>query len=202
MKHLSPAMALVVALSAGVLSTPAFAARAAESGPGITADVVAPLAVPTDSVLLSAGKTGILSRTGTGGTAVHRWTRLADGVTTALPAGSYWGSAGTDLVVSRQGAVFTLTDMSGATEPVVLDTSAFNTDATPYVVDRVVGRSLLMTATVNGATEFHLVSLDEDGKAADRKVGLPDGSRPWFSYSSGPDSLAVSYGEPIQNGYY
>ncbi|WP_051804775.1 FG-GAP-like repeat-containing protein [Streptomyces griseus] len=144
----------------------------------------------------------MLSRTGTGGTAVHRWTRLADGVTTVLPAGSYWGSAGTDLVVSRQGAVFTFTDMSGATEPVILDTSAFDTAAAPYVVDRVVGRSLLMTATVDGAKEFHLVSLDEDGKAADRKVGLPDGSQPWFSYSSGPDSLAVSYGEPTQNGYY
>ncbi|WP_457540150.1 FG-GAP-like repeat-containing protein [Streptomyces filamentosus] len=188
------------------MSTPALAAGAegpvsVEAPAGVT-EAVAPLSIPVDSVLLSAGKTGILSRTGTGASAVHRWTRLADGVTTALPAGSYWGSAGTDLVVSRQGAVFTLTDMSGAAEPVALDTSAFNTDATPYVVDRVVGESLLMTATVNGAEEFHLVSLGEDGKAADRKVGLPDGSQPWFSHSSGPDSLAVSYGEPTQNGYY
>ncbi|MER6481609.1 hypothetical protein, partial [Streptomyces filamentosus] len=85
--------------------------------PAGVAEAVAPLSIPADSVLLSAGRTGILSRTGTGASAVHRWTRLADGVTTALPAGSYWGSAGTDLVVSRQGAVFTLTDMSGATEP-------------------------------------------------------------------------------------
>ncbi|MFE0336949.1 FG-GAP-like repeat-containing protein [Streptomyces sp. NPDC058955] len=153
-------------------------------------------------MLLSAGETGILSRTGTGTSAVHRWTRLADGVTTTLPAGSYGGSAGTDLVVPQKGAVFTLTDMSGATEPVVLDTSAFNTAAVPYAVERVVGRSLLMTTIVNGAAEFHLVSLGEDGRAMDRKVGLPEGSRAWFGYSSGPDSLAVSYGEPMANGYY
>ncbi|MFI8421194.1 FG-GAP-like repeat-containing protein [Streptomyces sp. NPDC085479] len=167
----------------------------------MTAEAVAPLAIPTDSVLLSAGKTGMLSRTGTGALAVHRWTRLADGVTTDLPAGSYWGSAGTDRVVSQKGAVFTLTDMSGAGGPVVIDTSAFNTAATPYVVDRVVGESLLMTATVGGAEEFHLVSLGENGQVTDRKLALPDGSRVWFSYSSGPDSLAVSYTEPTPNGY-
>ncbi|MFI8370983.1 hypothetical protein [Streptomyces sp. NPDC085466] len=67
----------------------------------MTSEAVAPLAIPTDSVLLSAGKNGMLSRTGTGASAVHRWTRLADGVTTALSAGSYWGGAGSDLVVSQ-----------------------------------------------------------------------------------------------------
>lgn len=202
LKHLSPAIALVVALSAGALSTPAFAAPTAESGPGMTAVAVAPLAIPADSVLLSSGKTGMLSRTETGGTAVHHWTRLSDGDTTVLPAGSYWGSAGTDLVVSQKGAVFTLTDMSGTAGPVVIDTSAFNTTATPYVVDRVVGESLLMTVTVGGAEEFHLVSRGENGRVTDRKLALPDGSRLWFSYSSGPDSVAVSYGEPMANGYY
>ncbi|QES22355.1 hypothetical protein DEJ46_27340 [Streptomyces venezuelae] len=168
----------------------------------MTADAVAPLAIPADSVLLSAGKTGMLSRTGTGGTAVHRWTRLSDGVTTVLPAGSHWGSAGTDLVVSQKGAVFTLTDMSGTAGPVMIDTSAFNTTASRYTLDRVVGRSLLMTATAGGAEELHLVSQGENGQARDRKLDLAKGSRPYFSYSSGPDSLAVSYGEPIQNGYY
>ncbi|MFB9484953.1 FG-GAP repeat domain-containing protein [Streptomyces filamentosus] len=153
-------------------------------------------------MLLSAGKTGMLSRTGTDAAAVHRWTRLVDGATTTLPAGSYWGSAGTDLIVSQRGAVFTLTDMSGATEPVVIDTSAFNTAVTRYTVDRVVGESLLMTATVNGAEEFHLVSLGENGQVRDRKLDLAEGSRARFSYASGPDSLAVSYAEPIPNGYY
>ncbi|MDX2290925.1 MULTISPECIES: FG-GAP-like repeat-containing protein [Streptomyces] len=207
MKHLSPAVALVLAVSAGTLSTPAVAADAADWAQSTAtaetgAETIAPLAIPVDSVLLSAGQTGMLSRTGTGASAVHRWTRLADGVTTILPAGTYWGSAGTDLVVSREGSVFTFTDMSGAVEPAVLDTSGFNTAAAPYTVDRVVGRSLLMTTTVNGAEEFRLVSLGEDGNVADRKVGLPDGSRARFSYSSGPDSLAVSYGEPMANGYY
>ncbi|MFI8370984.1 FG-GAP-like repeat-containing protein [Streptomyces sp. NPDC085466] len=92
--------------------------------------------------------------------------------------------------------------MSGAGGPVVIDTSAFNTAATPYVVDRVVGESLLMTATVGGAEEFHLVSRGENGQVTDRKVDLAVGSRLMFSYSSGPASLAVSYGEPMANGSY
>ncbi|MFF9147214.1 FG-GAP-like repeat-containing protein [Streptomyces sp. NPDC014861] len=98
--------------------------------------------------------------------------------------------------------MFTLTDMSGTAGPVVIDTSAFATTASRYTLDRVVGESLLMTATVGGAEEFHLVSRDENGHVKDRKLDLAQGSRPMSSHSSGPDSLAVSYGEPIQNGYY
>ncbi|GAA3043597.1 hypothetical protein GCM10017562_75810 [Streptomyces roseofulvus] len=84
MKHLSPAVALVLAVSAGTLSTPAVAADAADWAQSTAtaetgAETIAPLAIPVDSVLLSAGQTGMLSRTGTGASAVHRWTRLADG---------------------------------------------------------------------------------------------------------------------------
>ncbi|MFF0481183.1 FG-GAP repeat domain-containing protein [Streptomyces sp. NPDC004435] len=199
MRHLSTTLALALALSAGTLSagalsTPAFAAPAAESGQGSTADAVPPLSIPFDSELVSVGKTGMLTHTGIGHDTPFRWTRFSDGVTTVLPpARFYWGSAGTDFVVSQKGDVFTLTDMSGTKAPVVFDTSTFDTGPNSYGVSRVVGESLLMVADVNEKPEYRLVSLDEKGQVRNQKLDLPAGSRPGHSYSSGPDSLAVTY---------
>ncbi|MFB7591888.1 FG-GAP-like repeat-containing protein [Streptomyces sp. NPDC056169] len=191
------AAAIAVALAAtGGLTAPALAAGPAVPSVSVQAPmeaeegVIAPLTVPADSVLISAGRTGMLTRSGTGSGTVHRWTRHADGVTTVLPGRAYWGSPGEDLVVTQAGAVFTLTDMGGAAEPVVIDTSAFNTAATLYHLERVVGRTLVMTATVDGVWQHRLVSW-EAGKVVDRKVAVPDGDVTWLDHAAGAGALAV-----------
>ncbi|MFJ6420679.1 hypothetical protein [Streptomyces hydrogenans] len=191
-RTLATTVALVLAVTAGGLTAPALAAAPQATAPA-AAEAVPPLTVPTGSELLSAGGTGMLTRTGVGSAVVYRWTRHADGVTTTLPAGSYWGSPGTDVVVSRSGAVYTLTDMSGAVEPVVIDTSALRTEDAPYLLQRVVGRTLLMKEDVRvGADPFHLVSL-EDGRVVDREVAVPDDHVVRYDYSSGPGSLALTH---------
>ncbi|MEU2504146.1 VCBS repeat-containing protein [Streptomyces sp. NPDC007863] len=189
-RSLATTVALVLAVTAGGLTAPAFAAPP-QAAAAAASETTPSLTVPADSELVSAGATGMLTRTGTGTGVVHRWTRHADGVTTTLPAGTRWGSPGTDVVVSRDGAVYTLTDMSGATEPVVIDTSALGTEAAPYVLQRVVGRTLLMKKDVqDGADPFHLVSL-EDGQVVDRKVAVPDGNVVRYNYSPRPGALAL-----------
>ncbi|MFD0078856.1 hypothetical protein ACFVIY_41540 [Streptomyces sp. NPDC127166] len=79
---------------------------------------------------MSAGRTGMLPRTETDSAAVHRWTRQADGVARRLAAESYWGSPGTDVVVCRAGGVHTLTNMSGAADPVVIHTAELDPQTT------------------------------------------------------------------------
>ncbi|MCZ0983358.1 FG-GAP-like repeat-containing protein [Streptomyces diastatochromogenes] len=152
--------------------------------------MVDPLAVPAESVIVSAGRTGMLTRTGAGSGSAYRWTRYADGATTVLPVRSYRGSPGSDVVVTQAGAVFTLTDMGGAGEPVVIDTSAFNTDVTPYRLQQVVGATLVMSATVDGVRQDHLVSL-EGGEVVDRKVAVPGGHVVLRDYVAGLGALAV-----------
>ncbi|MFF9146861.1 FG-GAP repeat domain-containing protein [Streptomyces sp. NPDC014861] len=191
------ATAVAVALAAPVcLASPAFAAGPATppASAQATEEAVAPLTVPADSVLVSAGRTGMLTRTGWGEETVHRWTRLSDGVTTTLPAGPHWGSPGTDLVASRNGAVYTLTDMSGAREPVVIDTSGLDSSGSFEGVRRVVGTTLVVARRTDGRTKDHLVSV-EDGRVVDRPIELPDGS--WTDYDptfdAGPGRLVVEY---------
>ncbi|MFB7827536.1 FG-GAP-like repeat-containing protein [Streptomyces hydrogenans] len=193
-RTLATTVAFVLAVTAGGLTAPALAAAPRATSPS-AAEAVPPLTIPAGSEVLSAGSAGMLTRTGTGTATVYRWTRHADGATTVLPAGSYWGSPGSDLVVSRAGAVYTLTDMSGAAAPVVIDTSAFNTAATPYSLERVVGRTLLMKAPAGEVYAYHLVSL-EAGRAVDRKVAVPAGNRVYYTYASGPGTLALLHVSP------
>jgi hypothetical protein len=197
--RLALASSVVLAATAGtaLTVTPALATPStpvAGSAPVVSAqasqDAVAPLTVPADSVIVSAGSTGMLTRTGPSNGSTYRWTRYADGATTVLPVRSYRGSPGTDIVATQAGTVFTLTDMGGAAEPVVIDTSAFNTDATPYKLQQVVGTTLVMSATVDGVRQHHLVSL-EGGKVVDRKIAVPEGHATWLDYPAGPGTLAV-----------
>lgn len=163
--------------------------------PRVSQDAVAPITVPADSVIVSAGSTGMLTRTGPSNGTAYRWTRYADGATTDLPVRSYRGSPGTDIVVTQAGAVFTLTDMGGAAEPVVINTSAFNTQATPYKLQQVIGTTLVMTATADGTRQHHLVSLEE-GEVVDRKVAVPQGNATLLDYPAGPGTLAVVHHAP------
>ncbi|MEU2549928.1 VCBS repeat-containing protein [Streptomyces roseolus] len=187
-RTLATTVALVLAVTAGGLTAPALAAAPAAAPSA--AEALPPLTVPAGSELLSAGRTGMLTRTGTGSSVVHRWTRHSDGVTTTLPAGTHWGSPGSDLVVTQAGAVFTLTDMGGAAEPVVIDTAELGPEAAGYTLRQVVGTTLVMSGQVDGVDRHHLVSV-EAGKVVSRTVSLPEGCDSWRDYVTGPGTFAV-----------
>ncbi|MFH8625397.1 FG-GAP repeat domain-containing protein [Streptomyces vietnamensis] len=194
-RRLGAAIAAVLAVTtAAGLATPAFAAAPATPVQAVTDEQDTLLTLPADSTLVSAGRTGMLSATG-GQSVVYRWTRFSDGVTTTL-SGRHWGALGTDTVATQNGSVITLTDMSGASEPLVIDTSAFNTAATPYTLNRVVGSTLVMTVSTASGLEYHLVSA-EGGQAVDRKVVLPEGSRPLLMYTNKPGTLVLHYNRVV-----
>ncbi|MFC8175555.1 FG-GAP-like repeat-containing protein [Streptomyces sp. NPDC057325] len=193
-RTLATTVALVLAVTGGGLTAPAFAAPPQSPAPA-PAEVAPPLTAPAGSEIVSAGRTGMLTRTGTGTRTVHRWTRHADGVTTTLPAGTLWGSPGTDLVVSRAGAVYTLTDMGGAVKPVVIDTSVLGAQAAGYALRQVVGTTLVMSGRVDGVDRHHLVSL-EAGEVVSRTVPLPEGWDSWRDYATGPGTFAVILRSP------
>ncbi|MFJ3099642.1 FG-GAP repeat domain-containing protein [Streptomyces hydrogenans] len=188
-RTLATTVALVLAVTAGGLTAPALAAAPQATAPA-AAEAVLPLTVPAGSELLSAGGTGMLTRTGTGSGVVHRWTRHADGVTTTLPAGTHWGSPGTDLVVTQAGTVYTLTDMSGVAEPVVIDTADLGPQAPRYTLRQVVGSTLVMSGQVDGVDRHHLVSV-QAGKVVSLAVPLPQGWDSWRDYVTGPGTFAV-----------
>ncbi|MER5311149.1 VCBS repeat-containing protein [Streptomyces sp. NPDC002773] len=185
---------LAVVTAAGLAAPAALAATPPAAVQSVTAAQDTPLTLPEGSKLISAGRTGMLSATD-GSSVVYRWTRFSDGVTTQL-SGKPRGVPGTDTVATENGSVITLTDMSGGSDPVVIDTSAFNTAATPYTLQRVVGSTLVMTATVSGTAEYHLVS-KEDGRVVDRKVVLPQGAQPLLMHSNGPGTFVLHYNRVV-----
>ncbi|MFD4372631.1 FG-GAP repeat domain-containing protein [Streptomyces sp. NPDC058486] len=194
-RRLGAAVAVALAVTAGTLTAPALAAGAPAPAPSAqgTADTVAPLTVPADSVILSAGRTGMLTRSGKRNGIVYRWTSHADGSTRVLPLRTYMYGPGSDVIVTQTGAaVFTLTDMGGAAEPVVIDTSAFNTSANPYKLVRVIGSTLVLSVSVDGVRRLHLVSL-EGGEVVDREVAVPKGHTIRSHFTAGLGTLAVTH---------
>ncbi|KQX47306.1 hypothetical protein ASE09_30290 [Streptomyces sp. Root66D1] len=184
---------MLAVTTSGLVSSPVAAVPVGvDAAVSADADQQEGLSIPADSVIASAGRDGMLTRTDSGSAPVFRWTRFTDGDTTVLPIGTHWGGEGTDIVASQAGPVYTLTDMSGSTQPIVIDTSALGSAETPYTLQRVVGTRLLMSTSVNSVRELHLVST-EDGRVVDREVALPTGTSLLLHYSSGPDDLTVRY---------
>ncbi|MFB7591965.1 FG-GAP repeat domain-containing protein [Streptomyces sp. NPDC056169] len=194
-RHLSASVAVALAVTTGALTAPAVAAG--QPAPPATAqepaDEQAPLDIPADSKLLSTGPTGMLTSTGRqADTSVYRWTPHRGGATVTLPAGPKWGSTGTDLVVSKSGDVYTLTDMSGESEPVVIDVSGLGTPGEPYHLRRVIGTTLLMSHYTNSRWTHHLVSV-VDGRTVDRPVAEPIGRFDYGLHDAGPGRIVLSY---------
>ncbi|MEU2230163.1 FG-GAP repeat domain-containing protein [Streptomyces vietnamensis] len=195
--RLAAAVAVTLAVTAGVLTSPAVAATGA--GPetaAVAADQQA-AAVPTlpqDSQLVGNGPSGFLTRHNDGG---FSWTRYADGVTTALPAGSR-GTVRADTVVASSGTVHTVYDMSGASSPVTIDIGFLGPDAT--LMD-LVGSTLVVSVPKADGSEgrdVHLVG-KPDGTIVDRTVfGLPTGmaARDLSSQVDSPDTLSLLYDVP------
>ncbi|MFF9503198.1 hypothetical protein [Streptomyces sp. NPDC014656] len=182
--RLTAAVAVAVAATAsGVLAAPATAAPAA--GSPVTAaqaasqDVAQDVApFPKGSTLVSAGKTGFLTKAPTGD-APYSWTAY-DGTVTPLDGGRYFGSAGTDTVVRDGGdGTYTLRDMGSGAEPVVI--------TTPGTLLGVVDSVLVM----QDGQEIRLVSKAGDEVVRRAVTGLPDGTRHFGSTAPGAFTVTV-----------
>ncbi|GGU92869.1 hypothetical protein GCM10010275_32610 [Streptomyces litmocidini] len=192
------AVAVALAVTAGVLAPPAVAATGTHAETAAVAAPAPALTLPPGSRLVGNGPSGFLTRHEDGG---FSWTRYADGVTTALPAGSA-GTVRADTVVASAGTVHTVYDMSGASSPVTIDIGYLGTGAT--LVD-LVGSTLVVSvprADGGDGRDVHLIS-KPDGTIVDRPVSrLPEDAdaRSLTSQVDSPDTLSLLYYEVVDNG--
>ncbi|MEV6250895.1 VCBS repeat-containing protein [Streptomyces sp. NPDC051742] len=171
-RRLALAVTAALAVTVGTLTAvPAVAATGTVTAAEQTQTQQAALTLLPGSLVVGNGPSGFLTRRHDGSQYIHRWTRYADGVTTILPAGTYAGSVGSDMIVKSEGAVHKLYDMATGAEPVVIDTSALGTTAK---LVRLAGSTLVMQVPQAGGTaDIHLVG-ELNGVIATRKVqGLP-----------------------------
>ncbi|WP_426404054.1 FG-GAP repeat domain-containing protein [Streptomyces sp. R-07] len=194
------AVAVTLAVTAGLLASPAVAATAPHPATAAVAadQQTAPvLTLPQDSYLVGNGPSGFLTRRNDGS---FSWTRYADGVTTALPAGSK-GTVRADTVVASSGTVHTVYDMSGGSSPVTIDIGYLGTGAT--LMD-LAGSTLVVSvprADGSEGRDIHLVS-KPDGTIVDRPIsGLPANAvaRSLTSQVDSPDTLSLLHYEVVNN---
>ncbi|MFF8513116.1 FG-GAP repeat domain-containing protein [Streptomyces sp. NPDC015492] len=149
-----------------------------------------------DSVVLGHGPTGFLTshKDSVTGAAVHRWTRYGDGVSTVLPAGTYRGGLGTDVIVKTEGSTYTLHDMATSAAPTVIDTSSLGATATLASLH---GTTLVMRVPrAAGGVDLHLVGKSAD-TLEDRVVtGIPSDAQNVESLVNGPNTLVIRYAVP------
>ncbi|MFI8916681.1 FG-GAP repeat domain-containing protein [Streptomyces sp. NPDC053513] len=195
------ATAVALAVTTGLLASPAVAATAPHPAPAAVAadqQAAAAITLPQGSQLVGNGPSGFLTRHRDGGFA---WTRYADGVTTALPAGAK-GTVRADTVVVSSGTTHTVYDMSGGASPVAIDIAFLGAGAT--LMD-LAGSTLVVSvprADGSGGLDVHLVGKAADGKVVDRTVsGLPADAvaRSFTSQVDSPDALSLLYYEVVNN---
>ncbi|MFE5732438.1 FG-GAP repeat domain-containing protein [Streptomyces sp. NPDC056528] len=199
-RHLTAAVAVALAAACvGTLTTGA----AGAAPPGATTTAVSSgtaqegvAALLPDSVVLGHGPTGFLTshKDGATGATVHRWTRYADGVSTVLPAGTYRGGLGTDVIVKTEGSTYTLHDMVTGAAPTVIDTSSLGANATLASLH---GTTLVMRVPrTAGGVDLHLVGKPA-GTFEDRVVtGIPAAAQNVEFLVDGPNTLVIRYAVP------
>ncbi|MET8971492.1 hypothetical protein [Streptomyces hydrogenans] len=177
--------ALAVTLAATTAATVAGPGIAAAAPTAVTQETAAGATLPVltaQSFTDSVGATGFLTEHSYYPAYAVTWTRY-DGTSVRLPAdGSHYsGAAESDVVVGYKDSRYTVHDMAGGGDPVVIDS--------PYGLYQVNGSTLVM---VDKATKtLHLVSREPGGQIVDRKVtGLPSGTIN-AAYSSAPGTIAV-----------
>ncbi|MFH8717304.1 FG-GAP repeat domain-containing protein [Streptomyces zaomyceticus] len=188
------AVALVLAVTAGGASVAPAVAAPAATGASAAADLSQEQAVrvPEKGLLRGGGPSGFLT--------VHEqardrftWTRYADGGTVELPAGTYRGSVGSDVIVKQNGPTsYELRDMATGAAPVSVDSSSLG-PASDLL--RAAGRTLLLAVEDgSGGTSLHLVSAGDDGRFVDHEVaGLPADAAFGIYDLSVPDVFALAY---------
>ncbi|MFJ8144634.1 FG-GAP repeat domain-containing protein [Streptomyces sp. NPDC096048] len=190
MNHVSPtgrrlavAAAVALAVTAGGLTAPVLAADPAVTAPATNHQ--AAIAVPPDTVALSGGPTGFLSRHKEGETDVYTWRRY-DGIRTPLPGGPYRADPGTDTVVRIEGTTHTFIDMATGKELI-----SYNLDG-EYHVLRYQGTTLVASKRVDNRREPHLFDKDGQGRVVDRTVtGLPEGMSWLAATNTDPHTLLL-----------
>ncbi|MFF9849686.1 FG-GAP repeat domain-containing protein [Streptomyces litmocidini] len=191
------AVAVALAVTAGVLASPAVAATVPHAVTASVAAAAPVLTLPQDSKLVGNGPSGFLTRRNDGSSS---WTRYADGVTTVLPKGSK-GTVRSDTVVASAGTTHTVYDMSGTSSPVTIDIGFLGPGAT--LMDLVGSTLVVSVPKTDGSDgrEIHLVG-KPDGTIVDRTIsGLPAdvGAHDLFSQVDSPDTLSLLYEERVGN---
>ncbi|MFI8425902.1 FG-GAP repeat domain-containing protein [Streptomyces sp. NPDC085479] len=181
---LGAALAGSLAVTAGGLATPAFAA-----GPGRTnanSDQREVFSLPPGTLALPGGPTGFLTRHPEGSGYAYTWVGH-DGTRTPMPGGSYAASAGTDLVVRIGDTTRTVIDMASGAEVATYDgLPATGTYRTMHHQ----GTSLVVT----GFQDVRVLSKDAQGGTVDRTVaGIPAGAQVVGASVSGPEDFLVQY---------
>ncbi|MFE2555107.1 FG-GAP repeat domain-containing protein [Streptomyces sp. NPDC059352] len=211
-RRLTTAVTTVLAatLGAGVLSLPATAAPASPASPATTVPVTAAVPeeagvtadgtvqFPMSGVLSGAGRTGFLTVDSLAYPANPRWTRYADGTSTALPEDTRMGAAGSDVLVSPDEGqsswrprTFTLRDMATGAEPVKVDLTALGGD---HRFAGLVDSTLLASGTNrDGASELLLLDMTGDPESARRVTGLPAEVRDAGVYGRGAGTALLGY---------
>ncbi|MFE5594569.1 FG-GAP repeat domain-containing protein [Streptomyces sp. NPDC056549] len=200
-RHLTAAVA--VALAAACVGTLTTGAADAASPVATTTTTVSTgtaqegvAALLPDSVVRGHGPTGFLTshKDGVTGATVHRWTRYADGVSTVLPAGTYRGGPGTDVIVKTEGSTYTLHDMATGAAPTVIDTSSLGATATLASLH---GTTLVMRVPrAAGGVDLHLVGKPA-GTLEDRVVtGIPAAAQNVEFLVGEPNTLVILYAVP------
>ncbi|WP_329621814.1 VCBS repeat-containing protein [Streptomyces sp. NBC_01255] len=194
-RHLAAAVTAVLAITAGTALASGPAALAAPAGTAAvtaateaTADATVPF--PAGAKIAGAGTTGFLTRSES--TNELRWTRYADGSSTAVasPAGGGVGGTGTDILVVGDSAAphlmrtVTLLDMSVPVvdRPAVVVSFDLGSLGATYV--QAVGpRTVLAKAPVNGAPgeKLLLVTEENDGIHSREVTGLPADANGFFA---------------------
>ncbi|MFE5595831.1 FG-GAP repeat domain-containing protein [Streptomyces sp. NPDC056549] len=179
-------VAVALAVTAGGLAAPAFAAAPAfmvalSTG---TADATAPVLKSGDSVW-GLGRTGYLTWDADDPN-VQRWTRLADGAVTTFPYGhSVFGSRDSDVVVDRAYDTVTLRDMAADKELLSL----------PLAANRyagAVGSTLLAHPDLSGHGPLDLYTPGPDGPVHRTATGFPaDAARLSVVAGAGDDALVA-----------
>ncbi len=192
--RLALAVTAALAVTLGTVATvpavaaPGTAAGAAQSGKAVQET---PALLPGATVV-GNGPSGFLSRRyeGTTPSFTFRWTRYADGVTTTLPAGTYAGGAGSDVIVRSEGTRHELLDMATGAAPVVVDLASLGDSAK---VVRLAGSTLVVEVPRAGGTGVLLVD-SVDGTVRTREVqGLPENASVRQYDLGAPGTLTLVY---------
>ncbi|MFF9147498.1 VCBS repeat-containing protein [Streptomyces sp. NPDC014861] len=175
---LSAAVAVVLAVTAGALTTPpAFAAVDSPVTAPAGTEQELPL-LKDDSRLMGAGPSGFLSWYGGAGVPVtYTWTRYADRSTTELPTQvGLFQTAGTDLLTEPVlGAAHTVFEMGTGALPVVLDLSTLGDG---FQRGRAVSPSSVFVRRADpvGGDSLHVVTKTEGGLKDEVIAGIPAGA--------------------------
>ncbi|WP_329621816.1 VCBS repeat-containing protein [Streptomyces sp. NBC_01255] len=203
-RHLTAAVAVALAAACAGTFTTGVALATTETTTAVssgTAQESAAALLP-NSYVTGNGPTGFLSvrwAAPSGGQSEYRWTRYQGGVTTLLPAGTYEGSAGSDVIVKKvNGTTYNLYDMATGVAPVVIDTTSVG--ATARLV-RAEGSTLVMEVPrAGGGSDVHLVGKAADGTLLNRKVaGVPDTTSVRSYFPVAPGELLVRYWDSAQS---